>query len=431
MCNKCEIFHSNLCQNHQTLKIDQDNSDIFTGFCKEEKHNHMELEFFCKNHNQLCCAACIAKIKTKKIGIHKDCDIYILDDIKDEKKNKLQNNIKLLEELSNTLQDSVNKLKNFFDSINKNKEGLKAEIQKVFTKIRNILNNREDELIKEVDKQFELLYFKESFLKEIDKLPNKVKISLEKTKKINEEYNDKINFFINDCIDIEKNILEINAINENIKKCNNLENNKIMFTPEEEINQLVEKINAFGKVSTMSNSNAFNSSSIINNDITKQNSIIKWIKEKINENDVKFELIFKMSKDGSKAEDFHKKCNDQGPTLIIIKTTKDRIFGGFTPLNWKNKGSFKDENNQTFIFSLNLMKKYDMIKREKDAIKCASYGPNFGDCDIKLNTNLKDGETYANSSCNYLSHNNLELTGGKGEYETFITEEFEVYKVIY
>ena len=128
MCNKCEIFHSNLCQNHQTLKIDKDNSDIFTGFCKEEKHNQMELEFFCKNHNQLCCAACIAKIKTKKIGNHKDCDIYILDDIKDEKKNKLHNNIKLLEELSNTLQDSVNKLKNFFDSINKNKEELKTEI---------------------------------------------------------------------------------------------------------------------------------------------------------------------------------------------------------------------------------------------------------------------------------------------------------------
>ena len=50
MCNKCEIFHSNLCQNHHTFKLDKDNSDIFTGFCKEEKHQ-MELEFFCRNHH--------------------------------------------------------------------------------------------------------------------------------------------------------------------------------------------------------------------------------------------------------------------------------------------------------------------------------------------------------------------------------------------
>ena len=428
ICRKCEIFHSNLCQNHQTFKLDKDNSDFFTGFCEEEKHNQ-ELEFFCKNHNQLCCAACIAKIKTNKIGNHKDCDVCILEDIKDEKKNKLKDNIKLLEELSNTLQDSVNQLKIFFEKIIKNKEELKMEIQKTFTKIRNIVNKREDDLLLEVDKQYEALFCKESFLKEIDKLPNKTKIALEKSKNIEEEYNDKINLFIKDCIDIENNLREINIINENINKCNDLEYIKIRFTPEEEINQLLEKINTFGKI--ISITNEFSNSSIINNDMNRQNSIIKWIKEKVNKNDVKFELIFKMSKNGSNSVDFHRICNNQGPTLIIIKTTKDRIFGGFTPLDWKNQGNYKDLSNQTFIYSLNLMKKYDMINKNRDAIKCASYGPNFGDCDIKLNSNLTEGETFANSSCNYLSNNNLELTGGKGDNEKFVTKEFEVYKVIY
>ena len=44
---------------------------------------------------------------------------------------------------------------------------------------------------------------------------------------------------------------------------------------------------------------------------------------------------------------------------------------------------------------------------------------------------MKQGYSYANSSCNFLSNNNLELTGGKGENEKFDTEELEVYRVIY
>ena len=90
MCNKCEQFHSNLFQNHKSFNLDKDKdiSNLFTGFCMEEKH-YNELEYFCKNHNQLCCAACIAKIKLNEYGKHKDCDIYLLEDIKNEKIGKL------------------------------------------------------------------------------------------------------------------------------------------------------------------------------------------------------------------------------------------------------------------------------------------------------------------------------------------------------
>ena len=44
---------------------------------------------------------------------------------------------------------------------------------------------------------------------------------------------------------------------------------------------------------------------------------------------------------------------------------------------------------------------------------------------------MKIGVSYANFRCNYLSNNNLELTGGKGSNEDFETEELEVYQVIY
>ena len=86
-------------------------------------------------------------------------------------KNKLKDNIKLLEELSNTLNESINKIKNIFNKISKDKEELKVKIQKIFTKIRNEINNREDELLLEVDKQFENVFFNEDIIKNSEKLP--------------------------------------------------------------------------------------------------------------------------------------------------------------------------------------------------------------------------------------------------------------------
>ena len=65
MCHKCDNIHKNLCQNHITFNSNK--NDIFTGYCKENGHFN-KIEYFCKNHNQLCCDACIIKIKAKGKG---------------------------------------------------------------------------------------------------------------------------------------------------------------------------------------------------------------------------------------------------------------------------------------------------------------------------------------------------------------------------
>ena len=107
MCKKCESFHSKLCKHLHCYNLDKNLSELFIGFCKEE--NHMEkLEYYCKNHNLLCCGLCITKIKGKNKGQHKDCDICFIEDIKDDKKNKLTTNFKQLEELSKALEETIN-----------------------------------------------------------------------------------------------------------------------------------------------------------------------------------------------------------------------------------------------------------------------------------------------------------------------------------
>ena len=180
MCQKCESFHSKLLSEHKIYDIDKINSeDISQQFCKQERHN-LELQYFCRNHNILCCAKCITKIRNKENGIHKDCNVCTIEEIKNEKLNKLNENIKNLEILSKNLEGSLNKLKDIYEKINQNKEDIKTQIQKIFTKIRNELNKREDFLLQEVEDIFGKKFFGEEIIKQGEKLPNKVKKSLDK-----------------------------------------------------------------------------------------------------------------------------------------------------------------------------------------------------------------------------------------------------------
>ena len=88
-----------------------------------------------------------------------------------------------------------------------NKEELKIKIQKIFTKIRNELDDREEKLLSEVESIYENTFFKEELIKQYEKLPNKIKSSFEKGKLLEKEYtNDKKPFLINECIKIEENI---------------------------------------------------------------------------------------------------------------------------------------------------------------------------------------------------------------------------------
>ena len=132
--------------------------------------------------------------------------------IKKRKTKILEENIKNLEDLSNKIEQTINELKIMLESIDKNKEDLKTKIKAMFTKLRNELNKREDELLLETDKLFEELILEEEIVEKCEKLPQEIKICLEKGKKINDEWKDKdkLSSIIYDCINIENKIKYIN-----------------------------------------------------------------------------------------------------------------------------------------------------------------------------------------------------------------------------
>ena len=171
-CNNCEKSHSELLKHHHLFLIEKNTDELFTGYCKENNHQK-DLHYLCKDHNLLCCVACISKIKTRENGKHFDCNVCDINDIYEEKKKNLSDNIKYLENLSNLFQSLVDDLKKIIEEIDENILKVKEKIQKIFSKIRSELNKREGLLLNDVDGIFE----KKFSIKNINNILKEKKIS--------------------------------------------------------------------------------------------------------------------------------------------------------------------------------------------------------------------------------------------------------------
>jgi hypothetical protein len=51
----------------------------------------------------------------------------------------------------------------------------------------------------------------------------------------------------------------------------------------------------------------------------------------------RFMLLWRGSRDGFRADDFHCRCDGHAPTLTLIQDTARNIFGGFTPVEWESR----------------------------------------------------------------------------------------------
>ena len=129
---------------------------------------------------------------------------------------------------------------------------MKTDIQKIFTKIRTELNNREDKLYEEIDKIFEKIFFNEELIKESEKLPNLIKLSLEKGKIQEDEWKNesKLIELINHCINIENTIIKIDSIYNKIQEYNSNKDTEVNFEPKNADieNNLINEIKKFGNI---------------------------------------------------------------------------------------------------------------------------------------------------------------------------------------
>ena len=141
-------------------------------------------------------------------------------------------------------------------------------------------------------------------------------------------------------------------------------------------------------------------------------------------------LLYRLSRDGSEPGDFHRLCDNKGPTITLFRSNNNRKFGGYLSKNWESSGNWKTDNN-VFLFSIDLNKKYKLINNQKDTYFCSG---NLGPCFSQLGFR-NFGNLLAKNKCmEYKLFGNYEVDQEYKDYEISGNEEIlckdlEVYKV--
>lgn len=231
----------------------------------------------------------------------------------------------------------------------------------------------------------------------------------------------------------EEEYITIN-IKYNIGKINkSIRFNLIMIITDDKkmIKYLIKKLKQIKIDKTKESSLSVFDSKLIK-DISQINLIKSGIKNLDNSKKIKLTLLFRASRDGDTTSAFHNKVDGISPTISLIQTKNNYIFGGFTDHSWdSNSGCVK--TNNTFMFSFNKNKIY--MGKNGGFIHCAKeHGPWF--CsgagvyeDHYFNTNNSyQWELTENKSRFDGFTEDFELVGGS---KNFTVNEVEVFKVEY
>jgi hypothetical protein len=152
----------------------------------------------------------------------------------------------------------------------------------------------------------------------------------------------------------------------------------------------------------------------------------------------KWILLYRGSRDGFGANEFHFKCDGKSSTLTIVKTKKfGYVFGGFTSIPWHSLGQWESDPN-AFLFSL-VNKDRQPCKmittNPSDSIYCDGdgFGPVFGDIDLCIigdSNILKESSTRLNKTFKLPEYAKTDASEFlAGEYN-FLLTEIEVYQKI-
>ena len=366
--------------------------------------------------------------------------------------NKIYGIINKIETQINEIKQKLNR-RDSFDSKNKNKydPDLINKInnhENIITKLQNKINKFHDE--KQIDNNSKNKIL--DIAKQANDLKTKMDSLIAITKKLendNKELNNKTNNLTNKFSQIS--IPPYNPQRQEQSQSAQFQTKKLS-NPKPKYYRTIENqnYNPDNQISYYNRTNpnmapnlnvskdSINSKIVNFSDINFLQKRIMQINPKIKE--VYFSLVYRATEDGDKAANFHQKCDKIGPNIVLIKTRKGCIFGGFTFRNWEhltrdmdvnrpNLGSASRDTN-AFGFNVNKQKIYNNEKPNEFAIWCnKNFGPTFKNNLFQIfDHSLKKG-----GYCNLRKNSNFggqmfdyEISGGEPKFKI---EELEVFEV--
>ena len=283
-----------------------------------------------------------------------------------------------------------------------------------------------------------------------------IKFKLDKADLSEEEHLSLLQEKVNDLLSERRKVLGIKSFKEILEEKFDVKNKVIKQLEDLE----VKSYNNLNRFQTFIESNLYllSNSNIITDpeeikclydEIQKADKQNQIEKNKNNKNfipkscDFVFKLVYRASRDGDDVLEFHKRCDEIGPNVTLVKTEKNKRFGGFTFCNWgipqkylekmKSNAGILKQDQYSFCFSLDLKKMYyhDDRKGKEDAIFCSKkFGPTFCSNIFAINNNmLSKGGYCTRKKTSYFSgqSKDYEISGEK----TFNIKELEVYEIVY
>ena len=238
---------------------------------------------------------------------------------------------------SNFTYEELVKLSNIF--------GIFNSLEEIQKSLKNTIDAKKFELINTQNNQINIGLKVNIFEKRID-----ISIPL-----IQREFNQK---------EINEKLLKENFKLK--KEINNLkeENKYIKLT----LNEIQNRLNVLGQLKSDSSNNDITITSSTIATTSEQNNLIinrlKSVEQFLNLKNFQFTLLYRGTRDGDDSQTFHKLCDNYRNILVLVETTKNRKFGGFCSIGYKSEGDGKKDNS-AFIFSLDKLKIYNVIKDEQ------------------------------------------------------------------
>ena len=383
-------------------------------------------------------------------------DVYSIVDRLEEENNKFKEEINLLKNEDKKLKDELDSksneiinLKNEVNQIKKENEFIKEKMKFFEDKLNDISNNNiiindnDNVKIKQEKKNLDNNIENNNKDKNEININQKPKLEYDSIPN-NYNYSD-INNINRSQNSIQKNII-IDEDEEEEKPKSKENNNKTEFkTVISNINNIkednktnsrkVKSVKQTKKIPNIENvnfDNLFTDSKIISSKKEKQ-ALYNWLSIK-GGNIKEIKLIFQSSQDGDEYDTFFSKCGEKGPTLSLIKSKNDKKFGGYTKANWTDKnGKIKIKDESAFIYSLNKLKKYDVLNSDI-AIACypsdylLMYGNNFDRYGLRIYSGFLEKGNYENFKNKSYDTNDQFCLSGENE---FYVDELEVFLIIF
>ena len=144
----------------------------------------------------------------------------------------------------------------------------------------------------------------------------------------------------------------------------------------------VLEIPSVNKISKIMEKNEIILDSKIINKNEEIDFVINRLKQNLNYKVLKFNLLYRASRDGDAISIFHSKCDYKTKVLVLYYTIKEVRFGGYTEIGFDSSKTYKNDMN-SFLFSINNRKIYN-AKGEEQIVCFDDSGPSFGHCDVAI-----------------------------------------------